>query len=78
MFWCITICWKTIENRVREVLEEKLAVIFEQMGIDKMEDVLDSQMADMDFTDVYIKAIAEPKNSDYYIEKLEDTNKTTR
>ena len=28
-------------------------------------------MADMDFTDVYIKAIAEPKNSDYYIEKLE-------
>ncbi len=62
---------KTIENRVREVLEEKLAVIFEQMGIDKMEDVLDSQMADMDFTDVYIKAIAEPKNSDYYIEKLE-------
>jgi len=61
----------TVESRVREVLEEKLAIIFEQMGIDKMGDVLDSQLADMDFTELYIKAIAEPRNADYYIQKLE-------
>lgn len=32
----------SVEHRVHEVLEEKLAVIFEELGIDKTSDVLDS------------------------------------
>ena len=51
----------TVENRVRTVLEEKLAVIFDELGIDKLQDVLNSDSADMDFTSVYMHTIAEPK-----------------
>ena len=61
----------TVEKRVREVLESKLSVIFEQMGIDKMQDVLDNELAEIDFTDVYIKSITDPKFEDYYIDKME-------
>ena len=35
----------SVEHRVREVLEQKLAVIFEEFGIDKTGDVLDSAQA---------------------------------
>ena len=38
----------TVENRVREVLEEKLSVILEEMGVDKYSDVLDSEVAELD------------------------------
>lgn len=48
---------ETVENRVREVLEEKLSVIFKEMGVDKFSDVLDSEVAECDFTDVYIRSI---------------------
>ena len=40
----------TVENRVREVLEEKLSVILKEMGVDKYSDVLDSEVAECDFT----------------------------
>ena len=62
----------TVEKRVREVLEQKLAVILEQMGIDKMQDVLDSELAEADFTDVYIKSVANPEHSGYYLQRLEE------
>ena len=52
----------TVERRVREVIEEKLSVIMEEMGIDKYSDVLDSEVAEYDFTDVYIKSIEKPYN----------------
>lgn len=48
---------ETVENRVREVLEEKLSVILKEMGVDKYSDVLDSKVAECDFTDVYMRAI---------------------
>lgn len=48
---------KTVENRVREVLEEKLSVILKEMGVDKYSDVLDSEVAECDFTDVYMRSI---------------------
>ena len=48
---------ETVENRVREVLEEKLSVIFKEMGVDKFSDVFDSEVAECDFTDVYIRSI---------------------
>ena len=50
----------TVENRVREVLEEKLSVIFEEMGVDKYSDVLDSEVAELDFTEVYMRSIGKP------------------
>jgi len=62
----------TVEFRVRQVLEEKLRIIFEQFGVDKMSDVLDSAEAGMDFTDVYMNSIADPDFMDYSVEKIED------
>ena len=55
----------TVENRVREVLEEKLSVILEEMGVDKYSDVLDSEVAELDFTEVYMRSIGHP----YQVEK---------
>src|SRR5690606_17003954 len=47
----------TVEHRVREVLEEKLSVIFKEFGIDKTGDVLDSAQAGELFEDVFTSAI---------------------
>lgn len=50
----------TVEHRVREVLEEKLAVILAEFGVDKTSDVLDSADAASLFEDVYASAIVDP------------------
>ena len=50
----------TVENRVKTVLEEKLSVILKEMGVDKYSDVLDSEVAECDFTDAYMASIAQP------------------
>ena len=50
----------TVENRVREVLEEKLSVILTEMGVDKYSDVLDSEVAELDFTEVYMRSVGKP------------------
>ena len=55
---------ETVENRVREVLEEKLSVILDEMGVDKYSDVLDNQASDHNFTDAYIRSIAHPNRID--------------
>ncbi|MCM1091474.1 MAG: DEAD/DEAH box helicase [Muribaculum sp.] len=47
----------TVECRVRDVLEEKLSVILKEMGVDKYSDVLDSEVAEVDFTEVYMNSI---------------------
>lgn len=60
----------TIENRVRTVLEEKLATILSELGFDKLQDVLNSDSADMDFTQVYMKTIAAQKFATYYTDEL--------
>ena len=60
----------TIENRVRSVLEEKLSVILQELGIDKLQDVLDEGSADMDFTKVYIQSITLPKYQDLYVKEV--------
>ena len=65
----------TVENRVREVLEEKLSVILEEMGVDKYSDVLDSDVAEMDFTDVYIKSIHKPYKLDQNLYSVESEMK---
>ena len=60
----------TIENRVRTVLEEKLAVILQELGIDKLQDVLDEGSADMDFTRVYISTIVRPQYQNSNVNEL--------
>ena len=50
----------SVEFRVREVLEQKLAVIFNEFGIDKTGDVLDSTQAGEMFEDMFASAILNP------------------
>ena len=52
----------TVECRVREVLEEKLSLILKEMGVDKYSDVLDSEVAEVDFTEVYMNSIGKPRS----------------
>lgn len=63
----------TIENRVRAVLMEKMEVILQELGIDKLQDVLDEGSADMDFTRVYIDSIVAPHSRDSNISVVERT-----
>ena len=65
----------TVENRVRQVLEEKLSVIFEEMGVDKYSDVLDSEVAELDFTEVYIRSIAKPFKVEQNLQPIESEMK---
>lgn len=65
----------TVENRVREVLEEKLSVIFKEMGVDKYSDVLDSEVAEVDFTEVYMRSISKPYKIDENLYPVESEMK---
>ncbi len=60
----------SVEHRVREVLEEKLAIIFEEFGIDKTGDVLDSAQAGHIFDDLYVDAILHPDEVDTSVDKV--------
>ena len=60
----------TVEFRVQEVLEQKLAVILEEFGVDKTGDVLDSAQAGEIFDTVYIEAILHPEELETRIEGL--------
>lgn len=52
----------TVEHRVRDVLEHKLAVIAEEFGVDKAADVMDSVEAEALFDDLYVKSLADPSS----------------
>lgn len=58
----------SVEHRVREVLEQKLAVIFEEFGIDKTGDVLDSAQAGQIFDEMYVEAILHPERAVHTVE----------
>jgi superfamily II DNA or RNA helicase len=60
----------SVEHRVREVLEEKLAVIFEEFGIDKTSDVLDSAQAERIFDDLYVEAILNPDKVETKVDEV--------
>lgn len=66
----------TVENRVKAVLEEKLSVILKEIGIDKYSDVLDSETAELNFTDAYMKSIRNPKNIELNIRPVEEDLKS--
>lgn len=60
----------TVEYRVREVLEEKLAVILNDFGVDKTGDVLDSAQAGQIFDDLYIETLINPDNLHTKVEEV--------
>lgn len=62
----------TVENRVRDVLEEKLSVILKELGVDKYADVLDGEAAGINFTEAYMNSIRNPKNIDMNICPIEE------
>lgn len=51
----------TVEHRVREVLEEKLAVIAEEFGVDKAADVMDSVEAEPLFDELFVHGLQNPE-----------------
>ncbi len=58
----------SVEFRVREVLEQKLSIIFDDFGIDKTGDVLDSAQAGKFFEDIFASAILNPDGIDTSID----------
>jgi len=66
----------SVEFRVREVLEQKLSVIFDEFGIDKTGDVLDSAQAGELFEEVFASAILNPDgietSVDHTVARLRD------
>lgn len=66
----------SVELRVQEVLEEKLATILEEFGVDKTEDVLDSAESGAIFEKLYAQAILNPgdieKNIDHLIQEFRE------
>ncbi|OBW63498.1 MAG: helicase [Dehalococcoides mccartyi] len=58
----------TVEYRVREVLEKKLAVILEEFGVDKTGDVLDTAEAEAIFDDLFQQVIIEPDRIEEKVE----------
>ena len=60
----------SVEHRVREVLEQKLAVIFQEFGIDKTGDVLDSAQAGRMFDEMYVEAILNPERVEDSVENV--------
>jgi len=54
----------TVEHRVREVLEEKLAVIAEEFGVDKAADVMDSVEVEPLFDELFVHGLQDPASID--------------
>jgi hypothetical protein len=60
----------SIELRVQEVLEEKLATILDEFGVDKTQDVLDSAENGAIFERLYTQAILNPGDIEKHIDQL--------
>ena len=60
----------SVELRVREVLEEKLATILAEFGVDKTQDVLDSAESGAVFEKLYAQAILNPGGIEKNIDRL--------
>lgn len=62
----------TVELRVREVLEQKLARILEEFGVDKLADVLDSEEGGVPFEELFAQAIVAPEDAERRATALAD------
>jgi superfamily II DNA or RNA helicase len=60
----------SVEFRVRDVLEQKLAVIYEEFGVDKTSDVLDSREAGELFEDYFAESVTHPEKANREAEEL--------
>ena len=60
----------SVEQRVHEVLEEKLKTIHAEFGVDKTGDVLDSSESGADFEKVFANAIVNPDGIEQNVDKL--------
>ncbi len=60
----------SVEHRVQDVLEQKLAVILKEFGIDKTGDVLDSGQDGRMFDELYVKAILNPDKVDESVDHV--------
>lgn len=65
----------TVEYRVQEVLEEKLAVILREFGVDKAGDVLDSARSGAEFDELFMEALMDPGS---VTERVEDVLRKIR
>jgi superfamily II DNA or RNA helicase len=65
----------SVEFRVRDVLEGKLAVILEEFGVDKTSDVLDSAEAAHLFDNLYVDALFHPDRISQSVEQVAETIK---
>ena len=61
----------SVELRVQEVLEEKLATILDEFGVDKTQDVLDSAESGAVFERLYAQAILNPGDIEKNIDKAD-------
>lgn len=59
----------TVEYRVRKILEEKLRVVMEEFGVDKMADILDSAMSEREAMDMVMNSVMSPGDIEYYVDK---------
>ena len=66
----------SVEFRVRDVLEEKLAVILEEFGVDKTGDVLDSGEAAQLFDHLYVETLLHPDRINESVAQVAATIKT--
>jgi superfamily II DNA or RNA helicase len=55
---------ESVEERVREVLEEKLKIILAEFGVDKLADVLDTEEGGVDFDRLYVEAVVTPERAE--------------
>lgn len=62
----------TVELRVRDVLEQKLARILEEFGVDKLADVLDSEEGGVPFEELFAQAIVAPEDAERRASALAD------
>lgn len=60
----------TVEYRVRDVLETKLALIAEEFGVDKSADVMDSAEAEPLFEQLFVSGIRDPAGVDEQCETV--------
>jgi SNF2 family DNA or RNA helicase len=50
----------TVEHRVRQVLEEKLEIIAQEFGVDKVADVMDSVEVEPIFDELFVQGLQDP------------------
>ena len=60
----------SVDHRVQQVLEAKLAVILAEFGVDKTSDILDSAEAEADWNRLYREALLHPAQIEREVEAL--------